>query len=43
MVYPNVENPNVENAVFDIIQAGVELGNIKRNRIMHEKNMQVKN
>jgi len=37
--FPVVVYPNMENVVPNIIEAGVELGNIKRNRIMHEINM----
>lgn len=41
--FPFIIYPNVENAVPDIIGAGVELGNDKRNRIMRELRMYNRN
>lgn len=39
--FPVVVCSNEENTVPDVIGAGVELGNIKRNRIMHEIRMAI--
>lgn len=40
--FPVLVCPNAENIVPDVIGAGAELGNIKRNRIMHQLRMQVR-
>lgn len=41
--FPVLIYPNVENVALDAIGAGVELGDIKRNRIMHELRMHDRN
>jgi hypothetical protein len=37
--FPIVVRPNEKNTVPDVIGAGVESGNVKRNRIMNELRM----